>query len=64
MTKALPHIFEYSVNYQLGDTVPAFEHNGNSLGSVLFEINFDNDYKNTVKKIDEVINLKIRPASK
>ena len=33
----VPEVFEYVMNYGIGDKIPKFNHNGNSLGYVLFD---------------------------
>jgi biotin carboxylase len=55
----VPEIFDYQFDYQVGDDVPAFEHSGNSLGAVLFDLPPETRYAEMVARIQSAMGLQI-----
>lgn len=56
---AVPEVFEYMVNYQVGDEVPRFVHSGHSLGCVLFDCPPQSSYQKMVDRLQSALRLKV-----
>lgn len=56
---AITEVFDYVVNYHIGDEVPGFIHNGNSLGYVLFDCRAATNYAEMVDRIQGKLQLKV-----
>jgi hypothetical protein len=56
---AVPEVFEYLVNYRLGDDAPEFVHSGNSLGYVLFDIPDRSSYDRVIDRIQGAMHLEV-----
>lgn len=59
---AVPQVFDYLVNYQIGDEVPQFIHSGNSLGHVLFDCPPQSSYREIVGRLQSALQLKVAPV--
>lgn len=57
--KRVPELFDYVFNYQIGDTVPYFEHSGNSLGYALFDCPPDAHYCDMIDRLQVAMQLRI-----
>ena len=54
---AIPGVFQHIANYDAGDKVPAFVHNGNSLGYTLFDCPDQESYQGIVRRLREALHL-------
>lgn len=59
---SIPEVFEYMANYHIGNEVPTFVHNGNSLGYILFDCPFQESYNEIVDRIKHSLQLKVVPT--
>jgi hypothetical protein len=59
LRSAVPEVLEYSLYYEIGDEIPRFIHNGNSLGHVVFDCPPQADYDNIVDRLQRYIRLKV-----
>jgi len=59
LQNAVPEVFEYVLNYNIGDKVPEFIHNGNSLGYILFDCHFQPDYNEIVNRLKSELRLEV-----
>lgn len=57
----MPELFEYVINYQIGDYVPHFEHSGNCLGYALFDCSRDIPYPQAIKCLQAAMQLQVTP---
>jgi hypothetical protein len=55
----VPEVFEYVVNYRIGDEVPRFIHNGNSLGYALFDCSPQSGYCEIVNRLQHALRLEV-----
>jgi len=53
--KVVPEIFEYIIDYEIGQTVQQFSHSGHRIGHVLFDMDGPDDYLIISGKIGEVL---------
>lgn len=60
---SIPEVFEYITNFHIGDEVPAFVHNGNSLGYILFDFPPRGNYNEIVDRIKYSLQLKVVPTA-
>lgn len=58
---AVPEVFEYFANYRIGEEVPEFIHNGNSLGYVLFDCPPHTSYNEIANRLQSELMLKVSP---
>lgn len=56
---SVPQVFEYAINYCLGDNVPYFEHSGNCIGYVLFDCFAEDDYAMVVERVRTALQLHV-----
>jgi biotin carboxylase len=56
---AVPEVFEYFVNYRVGDEVPQFVHSGNSLGYVLFDCPAHSTYQELINRLKIGLRLEV-----
>ena len=56
---AVPEVFDYTMKYEPGDRVRAFEHSGNSVGWVLFDC--PGDYERLAERIRRALGLQVVP---
>ena len=59
MVKAMPEIFEYVSSYNIGDEVPKFIHNGNSIGYILFDCPMQASYDEIIKRLECKMQLQV-----
>ena len=57
LAKAVPEVFEFSLNFNIGEIVPIFKHCGNSIGYVLFDCPVPSIYLLLTKKIEKTLNI-------
>jgi hypothetical protein len=57
---AVPEVLTCSIHAQQGEQVPAFIHNGNSLGFVLFDCFPQAEYEQVVARLQSALRLKVR----
>lgn len=55
----VPELFEYVINYQMGDPVPSFEHSGNCLGYALFDCSPSMSYAQIVTRLKAAMQLQV-----
>lgn len=55
----VPELFEYVINYQIGDRVPNFEHSGNCLGYALFDCAPDMPYAQMLTRLKAAMQLQV-----
>jgi hypothetical protein len=55
----VPELFDYVFNYQIGDTVPYFEHSGHSLGYALFDCPSTASYCDMITRVQAAMQLRI-----
>jgi hypothetical protein len=53
----VPQVFRHVVNYDVGERVPAFTHNGNSLGYTLFDCPRQSSYQSIVDHLQRGLRL-------
>lgn len=63
MRARVPQIFYYQFNYQINDSILRFEHSGNGLGYVLFEIPPNQNYSAMVQQLTTALNLTLAEQS-
>jgi biotin carboxylase len=56
---AVPEVFEYRLHRQVGESVVPFEHSGNSIGHVLFDLDTPAAYESTVARITRALAMVI-----
>jgi len=57
LVEAVPEVFEYSLNFNIGEVVPSFKHSGNSMGYVLFDCPVPTNYLLLTKTIEKTLNI-------
>ena len=56
---AVPEIFDYHLNFKIGDEVPTFSHGGNSLGYACFDCPPQLPYNSIVSRIMNSLQIKV-----
>lgn len=59
LRREVPELFEYTMNYKIGDDVPFFEHSGNCLGYALFDCPPSTGYQTMVNKLNIAMQLQV-----
>lgn len=57
MMASLPQVFKHVTQYDIGDEVPAFDHNGNSLGYTLFDCPPSSSYRDMVGQVQNTLGM-------
>ena len=57
MMASLPQVFKHVTQYSIGDQVPAFDHNGNSLGYTLFDCPPSSSYQDMVMQAQNTLGM-------
>ncbi len=55
----VPEIFEYILDYEVGDKVHEFTHSGNQIGRVFFDCSNTSKYHQLIEKINEVLEIEV-----
>ena len=55
----IPILLKYQLNYTQGDTIPTFDHSGNSLGYALFAYSPEESYAQIVSRLQAALQLRI-----
>ncbi len=58
----VPEVFDFTMNYGIGDKVPGFVHSGCQLGIALFDCPQGQNYNEVIRKIQHALRLKIIPS--
>jgi biotin carboxylase len=58
----VPEVFEYQVNFEVGENVPGFDHSGNSMGYALFDCPPQTPYSDVVGRLKRAMQVEITPT--
>jgi hypothetical protein len=56
---SIAQVFKHVTLYDIGAEVPAFEHNGNSMGYTLFDCPPQSTYQEMVDQLQKTLNLMV-----